>query len=147
PITEHHRDGREHLHRNFSAIHFFDPPFWIPNVVRDFAKDAVADHPPRAAWFVVIKPDESRVAVFRVEIGPIPRKNVGVQVDLHDFNTRKQIRRAKCPSGAQATGLCSNRRGRMWVWRSIFICRASAPTLSCRTKVETSLAISRLKIR
>src|SRR5207249_8446561 len=83
PITEHHRHGREHLHGNFVAIHFFNPLFWVPNVVCDFAKDAVTDHHSRATWFVVIEPDESWVAVFGVEIGPIPRKNVGVEVDLH----------------------------------------------------------------
>ena len=31
----------------------------------------------------MIEPDESAVAVFRVEIGPVARKNVRVQVDLH----------------------------------------------------------------
>jgi len=34
----------------------------------------------------MIKPDESAVAVFRVEIRPIPRQNVGMEVDLHVWN-------------------------------------------------------------
>ena len=83
PVTEHHRHGREDLHGNLFAIHFFDPPFWIPNVVCDFAKDAVADHHAGTARFVVIEPDESGIAVFGVKIGPIPRKNMGVEVDFH----------------------------------------------------------------
>ena len=89
PITEHHRNGREHLHGNFLAIHFFDPPFWIPNVVYDFAKDAVADHHPRTARFVVIEPDESGIAVFGIKIGPIPWENMGVEVDLHLWGVRR----------------------------------------------------------
>jgi hypothetical protein len=31
----------------------------------------------------MIEPNETTIAVFRVEIGPIVRENVRVQVDLH----------------------------------------------------------------
>ena len=65
------------------AIHFLDATLGIPNVVRDLAKDAVADHHPRATGLIMIQPNESSVAVFRVEIGPVAREDVRVQVDLH----------------------------------------------------------------
>ena len=83
PIAEHHRHGRKHLHRNAVAVAFFDAPLRIPDVVGDLAKDAVADHHPRAARLVVFQPNESAVAVFRVEVGPVARENVRVQIDLH----------------------------------------------------------------
>ena len=31
----------------------------------------------------MIEPNESAVAVFRIEVGPIVREDVGVEVDLH----------------------------------------------------------------
>ena len=84
PITEHHRDGRKHLHRDFFAIHLFDAAFRVPNIIGDFAKDAVADHHSRATRFVMIETDETRVAIFGVEIGPMARKDVSVQIDLQE---------------------------------------------------------------
>ena len=83
PITEHDRDGRKHLQRNSVAVALLDATLGIPHIVGDLAKDAVAHHHPRAARFVVLEPDEAAVAVFRVEIGPIARQDVRVQIDLH----------------------------------------------------------------
>jgi hypothetical protein len=31
----------------------------------------------------MIEPDKTAVAVFRVEVRPVTRQNVGVQIDLH----------------------------------------------------------------
>jgi len=84
PIAEHHRHSREHLHGNAVAVAFFDTPLWIPYVVDDLAEDAIANHHPRAAWLVMIQPNESAVPVFRVEVRPLARQNVRVDVDLHD---------------------------------------------------------------
>ena len=36
----------------------------------------------------MIKPDESAVTIFRVEVRPVPRQNVGMEVDLHGWNFR-----------------------------------------------------------
>ena len=82
PITEHHRDSREHLHRHFFSIHLFDAAFRVPNIIGDFAEDAVADHHSRATWFVMIEANEPWVAVLVVQIGPVSRENVSVQIDL-----------------------------------------------------------------
>jgi hypothetical protein len=84
PITEHDWDGRKHLHRNSVAVAVLDATLRVPDGVGDLTKDAVADHHPRATWLVVIEPNESGVAVFRVEVRPIARENVRVQVDLHE---------------------------------------------------------------
>ena len=65
------------------SIHFFDPPRRLPNVVGYFAKGAVANHHPGATRPVMIEPDEPAVAVFRVEVWPFARQDVGMQVDLH----------------------------------------------------------------
>src|SRR5207247_2333042 len=61
-----------------------DTPLRLPYVVGDLAKDAIANHHLRAAGLVMIQPDESAVAVFRVEVRPVARQNMGVEVDLHD---------------------------------------------------------------
>src|SRR6266568_1125881 len=84
PIAEHHRHSGEHLHGNAVALAFLDTPLRLPYVVGDLAKDAIANHHSRAAGLVMIQPDESAVAVFRVEVRPVARQNVGVEVDLHD---------------------------------------------------------------
>jgi len=43
----------------------------------------------------MIKPDESAVAVFRVEVWPVPRQNVGMEIDLHGWNFRAFLRTPK----------------------------------------------------
>ena len=63
--------------------------FGIPDIVGDLAKDAVADHHPRAARLIVIEPNEPAVAVFRVEVRPVVREDVRVQVDLHARNVEQ----------------------------------------------------------
>src|SRR5437870_4211948 len=88
PITEHHRHGREHLHGNAVAVTILDTALRVPYVVGDLAKHAIANHHPRAAWLVMIKTNESAVAVLCVEVGPVARQNVSVNVDLHRRNCR-----------------------------------------------------------
>src|SRR5213594_1297479 len=83
PITEHHRHGREHLHGNAVAVTILDTALRVPYVVGDLAKHAIANHHPRAAWLVMIKTNESAVAVLCVEVRPLSRQNVCVNVDLH----------------------------------------------------------------
>ena len=78
PIAKHHRNGREHLHRNSVTITVLDATLRVPNIIGDLAKDAVADHHPCAARLVMVEPNESAVAVFRVEVRPIARENVRV---------------------------------------------------------------------
>ena len=70
------------MHRNTCRGHLFDSARWLPNVVVDFAKQPVADYHARAAWLVMIEPDESGVAVLGVKIGPIAWENMGVEIDL-----------------------------------------------------------------
>ena len=43
----------------------------------------------------MIKPDESAVAVFRVEVRPVARQNVGMKVDLHASNCRAFLQTPK----------------------------------------------------
>src|SRR5947208_872501 len=83
PIAEHHRHSREHLHGNAVAVAFLDSALRVPDVVGDLAKDAIANHHPRAAWLIMIKTNESPVAVLCVEVGPLARQNMSVNVDLH----------------------------------------------------------------
>src|SRR5439155_15043415 len=64
------------------------------------AEDAITDHHPRAAWFIVIQPNESAVAIFRVEIRPVMRQNVCVQVDFHEI----------CRASAAADAIYLHRR-------------------------------------
>ena len=71
------------MHGNTIAVALLDPALGIPHVVGDLSKDALAHHHPRTAWLVMIKANESGIAVFRIKIGPIVRENVRVQVDLH----------------------------------------------------------------
>ena len=72
------------------AIAFLDAPAFGSQTLSVISrKNAVADHHPRAARLVMIQPNESAVAVFGVEIGPLVRKNVGVQVDLHGSSRRR----------------------------------------------------------
>ncbi len=52
----------------------------------------------------MIKPDESAVAVFRVEVRPVPRQNVGMEIDLHGWNFRAFPRTPKA-SGAGTDAL------------------------------------------
>src|SRR5258708_38890661 len=82
-IAEHHRHGRKPLYGNFFAIHFFKPLFRVPHIVCDLAKDAVANHHPRTTWFVVIEPDESRVAISGIQVRPVARKDVCVEIYFH----------------------------------------------------------------
>jgi len=42
----------------------------------------------------MIKPDESAVTVFRVEVRPVARQNVGMKIDLHAWNCRAFLRNA-----------------------------------------------------
>ncbi len=104
------------------------PPFRIPDVVGDLAKDAVANHHPRATWLVVIEPDESRVAVFRVEIGPIARKNVGVEVDLHGWIEQSL---ARCQFKRRSFKLKNRPAERLIHLRTVL--PAQAAGLFCRT--------------
>ena len=73
----------EHLHRDAGAIALLDPALRIPDVIADLAKEAIADHHPRAAWPIMLHPNESAIAVFRVEVGPFAWQDVGMQVDFH----------------------------------------------------------------
>src|SRR5438105_3907990 len=100
---------RKHLHGNFFAIHFFEPLFRVPHIVCDLTKDAVANHHPRTTWFVVIKPDESWVAISGIQVRPVARKDVGVQVDFHGWIEqsparcqfkRRSFKLKKSPGGA-----------------------------------------------
>ena len=88
PIAEHDGHRREHLHGDAGPIHFFEAARRLPDIVGDLAEDAIADHHPRATRLVMLQPNESRVAVFRVEIGPLAREDVGVEIDLHRSNCR-----------------------------------------------------------
>ena len=56
---------------------------WLAGLCRDLAKHPVVNHHPPTTRFVVVESNEAAVAVFRVEIGPIVRQDVRVQVDLH----------------------------------------------------------------
>src|SRR6478736_9141284 len=105
----------------------------MPKVVRDFAKDAVANHHPRTAWFVVIEPDESRVAVFRVKIGPIPRKNVGVQVDFHGWIEQSP---ARCQFKRRSFKLKNRPAERLIHLRTVL--PAQAAGLFCRTSCRSA---------
>ena len=82
PITEHDRHGRKHLHRNPVPIHFLDAMAGVPGVGLYFAEEVIALHHPRAAGVAVFEADETGIAVFRVKIGPVPREDVGVEIDL-----------------------------------------------------------------
>ena len=42
----------------------------------------------------MIKPDESAVTVFRVEVRPVPRQNVGMQVDFHSKEQTSSVQRS-----------------------------------------------------
>jgi hypothetical protein len=75
--------------------------FRVPHVVGDLAKDAVANHHPRATWLVMIEPDESRVAVSGVEIGPVARENVRVEIDLHGWSRAVNLVDASDQKAAQ----------------------------------------------
>ena len=83
PITEHHRHGREHLHGNAGPIALLDPARRVPCVVADLAKKLVADHHPRATGPMMLHPNESGIAIPRVEVGPFARENVGMKIDFH----------------------------------------------------------------
>src|SRR5262249_16038648 len=52
------------------------------------------DHHASAAGLVMIKPDEATVTVFCVEVRPLARQNVGMEVDLHAGNWRAFLRNA-----------------------------------------------------
>jgi hypothetical protein len=54
PIAEHHRHGGKHLHRNSRVIALLYATRRIPHIVSDLAKNALANHHPRAAGLVVI---------------------------------------------------------------------------------------------
>ena len=83
PVAKHYRHGREHLHGNACAVALLNATLGVPHVIGYLAKDAITDHHPRAAWLVMIEPDESTVAVFGIEIGPVARQNMCVQIDFH----------------------------------------------------------------
>ena len=52
----------------------------------------------------MIKPDESAVTVFRIEVRPVPRQNVGMEIDFHGWNFRAFLRTPKA-SGAGTDAL------------------------------------------
>jgi len=85
PIAKHHRYRREDLHRNSGAIHIFKAAFGIPNVLGDFAEHTIANHHARTAFVTVLQPDESRVTVLFVQVRPVTRQNVSMEIDLHDI--------------------------------------------------------------
>src|SRR4029077_17752387 len=82
PVAEHHRNCGKDLHRDILTINLFHSARWFPYVVADFAKQPVADHHSRAARLIMIEPHKTAVAVFRVEVRPVARQNVGVQINL-----------------------------------------------------------------
>jgi hypothetical protein len=51
----------------------------------DLSEEAVADHHPRAAGVAMFQPNEPGITVFRVEVGPLLRQDVGMKIDLHGF--------------------------------------------------------------
>jgi hypothetical protein len=67
---------------NAGTLHVFETAFRIPGVGLHFAKDAIAFHHPRAANIAMLEPNETGVAVFLVQIGPVAREDVGVEIDL-----------------------------------------------------------------
>src|SRR6266496_1363340 len=83
PVAEHHRHSREDLHRNPGAIHVFQAAFGIPNVVGDLTEHTLANHHARAAFVTVLQSDESRITVLFVQVRPVTRQNVSMEVDLH----------------------------------------------------------------
>src|SRR5207253_11470056 len=105
PITEHHRHSREHLHRNPVAVAFLDPALRVPHVVGDRAKQAVADHHARATRLIVIKTDESAIAVLRIEVRPVARKNMCVNVYPHAMLYRPLSQRTLCAETAHTTAI------------------------------------------
>jgi hypothetical protein len=83
PITEHYWHRREHLHRDIRAIHLLQPARRIPGIVLDFAKDLpLLDHP-GAARLVMLQPDKAGITVFRIQVGPLARQDVRMEIDLH----------------------------------------------------------------
>src|SRR5206468_10827225 len=90
PVTEHHRHRRKDLHRNASAIHIFQAAFGVPNVVGDLAEHTIANHHARAAFVTVLQSDESRVTVLFVQVRPVARQNVSMEVDLHSKEKNAQ---------------------------------------------------------
>src|SRR5438034_5179923 len=85
PIAKHHRHRREDLHRNPGAIHVFQAACGIPNVVGDLTEHTLANHHARAAFVTVLQSDESRVTVLFVQVRPVTRQNVSMEIDLHDI--------------------------------------------------------------
>ena len=83
PITEHDRNSGQRLHRNTTRIHFLDAALGIPNVVGDLPKHPIADHHSRAALVAVFEANETWITKLFVQIRPLARQNVGVNVDFH----------------------------------------------------------------
>jgi len=83
PIAEHHRHGGEDLHRHSGPLAVFDSARRFPDIVRDLAKGAIADHHPGAARCMVLHPNEPGITVFRVQIRPLPWQDVSMQIDFH----------------------------------------------------------------
>src|SRR6266536_2418018 len=88
PIAEHYRHGGKHLHGNAVAITLLDTSLRVPYVVSDLAEYAITDHHPRTTRLVMLQSRKAAVAVFRIEVRPLARQNVSVNVDFHSRNCR-----------------------------------------------------------
>ena len=82
-VAEHDRDGREHLHVHTGPVTVGQTHGGVPQVRLDVPEELVVDHHAGAALTGVFEPHPAAGAVALAKIGPLPGKDVGVQVDLH----------------------------------------------------------------
>jgi hypothetical protein len=90
PIAEHDRNSRQRLHRNTTRIHFLDAALGIPHVVRNLPKHPIADHHSRTALVAVLEANEPWITEPFVQIRPLARQDVSVDVDFHGDVTSDQ---------------------------------------------------------
>jgi hypothetical protein len=81
PVAEHDRNRGQHLHPHAVAIALLQPADGVPAVVADFPEGPAVDYHARPAGLVVLESHEPAVAVPFPKIGPVLRKDVGMQVD------------------------------------------------------------------
>ena len=73
------------------------------NAVQDYITQYKPTYPQFEAWSIVVKPNESSVAVLGVEIGPVVREDVSMEVDFHRCSRGPAARDRTKPAGTAAS--------------------------------------------
>ena len=82
PITEHDRNGRQHLHADLVMGALAHADFGIPAVVLDLAEEFSVDHHPGATGLMMLQRNEAAITELFAKVGEFRRQDMRVDVNF-----------------------------------------------------------------